>query len=449
VDRYAFAAAREILLEKGSWDGELHLQTKDGKTVCVESRWTLLRDANDQPKSILTIDSDITERKQIEGQLLRIQRLEGIGALAGGIAHDLNNVLSPIIMSIDLLKLQHSDPMTVDVLETIECSARRGAEMVRQVLSFARGVEGQRLLVQPKHLLRDIQKIAAETFLKNVEVRTSAAPDLWTVSGDPTQLHQVLLNLCVNARDAMPGGGRITITAENISFDENYAAMNVESKPGPYVLLQVQDTGCGMTPDVLEKIFDPFFTTKELGKGTGLGLSTSMAIIKSHGGFVRVSSELHKGTLFKVYIPALGATQSGNGSEGARKAELPRGRGELVMVIDDEDAVRNVTSQTLQAFGYRTIMAADGTEAVRLYAKHQPEINAVLTDIMMPIMDGPATIQVLTKINPAVKIIAASGKHPNSQAANLDSTQVQHFLPKPYTAETLLNALQDLLHPQS
>ena len=380
---------------------------------------------------------------KIEAQFLRAQRMENIGTLAGGIAHDLNNVLSPIMMSLDVLKMKFPDPASLNLLDILSTSAQHGANMVRQVLSFARGVEGQRMEVQIKHLVGDIEKFANDTFLKNVQVRTIIPHDLWTVLGDPTQLHQVLLNLCVNARDAMPNGGKLTVSAENLTLDAHYAGMNLEARPGSYVLIQVEDSGTGMPPGVVEKIFDPFFTTKELGKGTGLGLSTSLAIVKSHGGFFQVYSEMGKGTKFRVYFPAQTEASAETAAEIA--AELPRGNGELILVVDDEPSVRLITQQTLQAFGYRVILASDGAEAVAAYARQGSEIAAVLTDMMMPVMDGPATIQVLRKLNPAVRIIAASGLSSSGHTAGLG---VKHFLPKPYTAGTLLTALKQIIEEE-
>jgi len=386
---------------------------------------------------------DITERKRLNQQLLRAQRMESIGTLAGGIAHDLNNVLGPIILSLDLLKMKFPDPDSEELLSIIGGSARRGASMVSQVLSFARGVEGRRVELQIKHVIREIKKIADDTFLKHVQIHTIYSPDLWTVVADPTQLHQVLLNLCVNARDAMPDGGKLTLTAENLVIDAHYAHMSGEVTPGPYLLLQVEDTGTGIPPEIIEKIFDPFFTTKEIGKGTGLGLSMTLSIVKSHGGFVRVYSELGSGTKFKIYLPA----QTGAFLETDLPApvELPRGNGELILVVDDEASVRLVTAQTLQAFGYDVLLAAGGVEAVALFAQRGEEIGAVLTDIMMPILDGPATIRVLRQMNRRVPIIATSGLTANRQIAQYANLDVKHFLSKPYTAEALLKTLREAL----
>ena len=411
--------------------------------LTVDSRWTLVRDAHGQPESILSIDTDITERRKIELQFLRAQRMESIGTLAGGIAHDLNNCLAPIMLSLELLTKKFPDPDSAELLDMLSVSAQRGADMVRQVLLFARGVEGERQEVQIRLLVADTEKIVNDTFLKHIEVRTRVPNDLWTVIGDATQLHQVLLNLCVNARDAMPDGGTLTISAENLILDAHYAVLDSEVRSGAYVVLQVEDTGTGIPPVIIEKIFDPFFTTKAIGQGTGLGLSTSMAIARSHGGFVRVYSEPGKGTTFKVYLPARTGTSSP--TAGRRAVELPRGHGELILVVDDEPSVRLVTQQTLEAFGYRAILASDGAEALAIYARREAEIAVVLTDMMMPVMDGPATIQVLRKMNPGLLVIAASGLVANDYAAKFADLGVLHFLPKPYTAETLLKALQKIL----
>jgi len=389
------------------------------------------------------VHTDISERKKLEQQFLRAQRMESIGTLAGGIAHDLNNSLSPIIMSLDLMKLKFPDCESRELLDIVSTSAQRMADMVRQVLSFGRGVEGDRQEVQIRHLVRDLEKIGNDTFLKCIEVRTSIPNDLWSVVGDATQLHQVLLNLCVNARDAMPSGGTLTLSAENLVLDAHFAALHPEAHPGAYVVLQVEDTGTGIPPEIIDKIFDPFFTTKDFGKGTGLGLSASLAIVKSHGGFLRVYSEPGNGTTFKAYLPARTGTSPGTATD--RVVDLPRGNGELILVVDDESLVRQVTQQTLEAFGYRVILAADGAEALALFATRGAEIAVVLTDMMMPIMDGPATIQVLRKLAPRLPIIAASGLAANDYLTKFANLGVPHFLSKPFTAETLLKVLKQIL----
>lgn len=427
------------------YDVEYRLRTKPGGYRWFSARGQALWDNDGKAYRMAGSITDITERKTLEQQFLRAQRMESIGTLAGGIAHDLNNVLTPIMMSIDLLKMDEADKGKLETLATIEYSARRGADMVRQVLSFARGVDVQRLNVPLHPLLHDIEKICNETFLKNIQVRVVIPSNLWTVSGDPTQLHQVLLNLCVNARDAMPNGGVLTLSAENTTLSPHRAEPNPEAKPGPYTIIQVEDNGTGMSSGVVEKIFDPFFTTKELGKGTGLGLSTTLAIVRSHGGFIRVYSEPGHGTKFRVYLPA--TPDSLQDVKQHEEAELPRGDGELVLVVDDEASVRQITRQTLEAFGYRVVLASDGAEAVAVYANRWTEIALVLTDMMMPVMDGPTTIRVLLRLNPKARIIAASGLNANGGVAKAANAGVKHFLPKPYTAETILKTFRQVLHP--
>ncbi|HSH95281.1 MAG TPA: PAS domain S-box protein, partial [Roseimicrobium sp.] len=291
-DAAKFAEARAVVLRDGEWDGEMHKRTKDGTDLTVDARWSLVRDGRGRPKSVLSINSDITEKKKLEGQYLRSQRMESIGTLAGGVAHDLNNVLAPILMAVEILKDSVKDENGLALLGTLESSAQRGAELVKQVLSFARGVEGRRIGINPLHVMRDLVKIMRETFPKTIKVDFTAARDLWTVTGDPTQMHQVFMNLCVNARDAMPRGGKISVSMENVVLDESYAAMSIQARPGAYMMVKVEDTGTGIPRAIQDKIFEPFFTTKEIGKGTGLGLSTTMAIVRSHGGFIHLYSEV-------------------------------------------------------------------------------------------------------------------------------------------------------------
>src|ERR1051325_2991961 len=284
--------AKQQVLAEGEWEGELRHLTKDGREIIAESRWTLVRDDRGNPKSVLAINTDVSERRKIESQFLRPQRMESIGTLAGGIAHDFNNLLSPILMAIGMLQKRFPDEDSQRLLALLQASAERGAGLVRRVVSFARGVEGQRIMLQPRHLIKEIVKILKDTLPKSIEVYSLTPDDLWLVAGDATQLHQVLMNLCVNARDAMPQGGRLTIKAENLRLDDNYARMNLDARSGPYALITIADTGGGIPAEVIDKIFEPFFTTKEPGKGTGLGLSTAIGIVKSHGGVFSGFSEM-------------------------------------------------------------------------------------------------------------------------------------------------------------
>ncbi len=434
--------AKRIVLEKGEWIGELHQVTKDGKEIVVESRWTLVRDGEEKPKSILVINTDITEKKKLEEQALRAQRMESIGMLAGGIAHDLNNVLTPITLSIQMLKEKFKDGQSQKLLIILEKNSQRGANLIKQVMSFARGVEGECKPLQVPCIISEIEKVIKETFPRDIEIRTDIQKDLWMISGDATQLHQVLMNLCVNARDAMPDGGNLSITASNFYVDESYAQMNIEANVGQYIVITVSDTGTGIPPKILDRIFEPFFTTKEHGKGTGLGLSTSLGIVKSHGGFIDVQSEVGRGTAFRIYLPAIKTKIQG--TEEHKPDELPVGYGELILVAEDEGSIREITSSTLKTYGYKVLTAEDGAQAVAEYAQNTDKIKVILMDMMMPVMDGHASIRAVRKINPEVKIIAVSGLAEKDRLANV-ADYTNAFLPKPYTAERLLKTIHDVL----
>jgi PAS domain S-box-containing protein len=434
--------ALNVAVQQGKWEGELQHTTKDGKKVVVLSRWTLLRDNTGQPKSLLTVNTDITEKKQLEAQFYRIQRLESLGTLASGIAHDLNNMLSPILAVAQLLplKLPNLDEKNQELLKILEDSSKRGAQLVKQITSFAQGAEGKLVPLQLKNLILEVEGIVNSTFPKSIEIFTSLGEDLWTVSVDQTQIHQVLMNLCVNARDAMPQGGTLSISAENFLVDHNYARMNLEAKEGPYVVITVSDTGYGISKEVVERIFEPFFTTKEQGKGTGLGLATVLGIIKNHGGFVRVHSEVGEGSEFRVYLPAIEDEVAKQ--EEAENYQIDRGNNELILVVDDEAFIREMTKNSLEQYNYRVLTASDAVDAFSLYTLHKNEISVVLIDIQMPTIDGLNAIRILQQIDSSIKIIAISGLASNRKLLEASGIQVQAFLLKPYTIKELLNTIQ-------
>lgn len=384
---------------------------------------------------------DITEMRQLEAQFVRLQRLESIGTLASGIAHDLNNILTPILAVAQLLplKLHGLDESTTQLLEILETNTKRGADLVKQVLAFTRGVEGKRMILQPKHLIREVEKILRGTFPKSIDLKTDLPKDLWTVCGDSTQLHQVLMNLCVNARDAMPQGGVLKISAENQWIDEEAARLNLEAQVGAYSVISVSDTGSGIPPHVLDRIFEPFFTTKDIGKGTGLGLSTVAGIVRSHGGFITVNSKVGQGTEFKVFLPATQLRES----VSIEQPELPTGDRQLILVVDDEAAIREMVKTTLESFNYQVLVAKDGTEAISLYAKHKHEIALVLVDLMMPFIDGLTTIRTLQQINPHVSVIAMSGLASQTMHHETMNVGVHSLLAKPFTVEELLKVMQE------
>jgi hypothetical protein len=432
-------------LAEGKWNGELQQKTRTGKGIVVMSDWALIKDKNGTPQSILFISTDITERKALEEQYRRAQRMDMLGALASGIAHDLNNVLSPIGLAIDMLQRNYgSDPKTARLLSTLETTVKRGTGVVKQILAFATGAESRRERLDPIKVLEDVRRIIDDAFPKNIlrAVTVDKGTDL--LIGDRTQIHQILMKLCINARDAMPGGGKLSLSARNVIVDEQYAGMSRGAKAGNYVLLEVMDTGVGIKKENMENLFDPFFTTKEADKGTGLGLAMVRGLVESHGGFIELSSEVHKGSTFRVYLPA--ASPGEHVSQPVPELKLRLGQGELILVADDELAIREITKMTLEAHGYGVLVASDGSEAVSLYAQHRHEVSLVVTDMLMPIMDGTATLSALRKINPEVKVIVVTGYVDTEDTTQLSGT-VNAILRKPYSAAELMRAVNDVLSP--
>jgi two-component system cell cycle sensor histidine kinase/response regulator CckA len=385
---------------------------------------------------------DITEKKQMEEQFFRAQRLESLGTLASGIAHDLNNILTPILLVVQLLplKLSHLDESVQSKLDILSTSAQRGADLVKQILAFARGVEGKRFDLQVHHLLREIHKLVMQTLPKSIEISTDVPDNLWSVRGDATQLHQVFMNLCVNARDAMPNGGELTIQARNLTVDAVGSTMLGKVAPGNYVVITVQDTGTGMAADVMNRIFDPFFTTKALGQGTGLGLSAVLGIVESHGGVIDVQSVEGAGSQFQVFLPAV-LTPS---EQPPATLENLAGNQELILVVDDEPAICAVMKTTLEAYGYRVLVAHDGLAAIALVAEYKDDIDSVVMDLMMPTMDGLTTIPLLKRLNPDLRIFATSGLSSTDATVRAERLGFQGFLPKPFATRDLLELLD---HP--
>ncbi len=393
-------------------------------------------------KLILLAIEDITEKKRLESHLLHMQRMESINTLASGIAHNLNNMLTPMLMSLQMLKGKFKDEKSQRLLTILEQNSLRSADLIKHVMFFAQGIEGERKSLQVTHLVSEIEKIAKETFPKDIEIRTDVPDDLWIISGDITQLYQVIMNLCINARDAMPYGGILSITASNFFIDTDFVRMHNDAKVGPYIIITVSDTGVGISPKILDRIFEPFFTTKEHGKGTGLGLSTALAIVKSHGGFITVYSEVERGTAFRVHLPAI-KTEIQNVEE--QQPEMLAGHGEWILVVEDEKSIRDITSSILEKHGYKVLMANDGAEATALYAENIDKIEVILMDMMMPIMDGEASIRAIRKINNRVKVIVVSGLAEEDKLARVESTCSQTILPKPYTAKRLLKIVHEVL----
>jgi two-component system, cell cycle sensor histidine kinase and response regulator CckA len=437
--------SRSDTLLKGEWSGELRMQHRSGQLLIVESRQTLIRDESGQPKAQLCINSDITDRKQLEAQFLRAQRMENIGMLAAGIAHDLNNMLAPILLAAPMLREHVNDSGALSLLATLEKSAERGANLVRQILSFAHGTSGEQRLLQVKHVLRDVASVITGTFPKEIRLEDYIPSDLWPVEGNPTQIHQVVLNLCVNARDAMPEGGTLRLRAENRMLGLTEANAIDGARPGAFVVLHVEDTGTGIPPEVVARMWEPFFTTKDSEKGTGLGLSTVRGIVENHNGFVQFTTIPGSGTTFRIHIPAAEGVEADQQSPTTRA--LPPGRGELILVVDDERQIRDMTFTILTRNRYRVILASDGAEAAVLFAQRAAEIRLVITDLHMPNLDGATLGRALRKTNPFTRLLVISGM--SSTLGNRPDYKPEEFadafLHKPFKPEVLLSRVHDLL----
>ena len=437
--------SRTQTAEKGEWHGEMRLYDRKGGVLFVELRRSLVSDSGGKAKAHLCLASDISERKNLEEQVNRAQRLENVGLLAAGIAHDLNNMLAPVLLAVPMLRASVVDESSKRMLATLEYSAERGAALVRQILGFARGVGGEPQVVQLRNLLRETAKFASSTFPASITLETDVPNDLWSVRANPTQINQVLLNLCINARDAMPSGGTLRLRAQNCRLGEANAMLIEGGRPGAFLVLEVSDTGTGIAPEVMERMWEPFVTTKAAGKGTGLGLSTVRGIIKNHLGFVELKTEMGKGTTFRIYLPAV----HGTAEEPIRPAatQLPRGNGEHILVVDDEEPIRDVISAILGQHGYRVTTAADGAEATAGFAKHAGDIQLVVLDYHMPNLSGAVLAKVLRHINPEVQILmvsglaTATGSRPPLKPEQYDGA----FLMKPFKPEALLRKVQELL----
>jgi len=443
LDAAVFETAHLHLLEHGHWSGELTKVTEAGKEIVLFCRWTLLRDEQGRPQEVLAINSDITAKKQLEAQLLRSQRVQAIGTLTGGIAHDLNNILAPLMMIAPLLRQKVSDPAGLQLVATVENCARRGADIIKQMLTFARGKPELHALLPLRPLFDDLQRFIGETFPRNIQSRVNVPAVLWPVLADPTQIHQAILNLCINARDAMPGGGLLTLAAENVALEQRSPALPAEARPGQYVRLSVADTGTGISPEILDRIYDPFFTTKEVGRGTGLGLATVHGILRGHGGFVCVSTQVGRGSTFELYLPVV--TEARTDAAPAPDGPPRRGQGELILLVDDEASVRLVLQRILEEQGYRVLIAEEGFEALALLKRRGPEVQLVITDLMMPGMDGAELVSALRRSDPRLPILGMTGLTDPAAFEGTDNPPLSALLTKPFTREKLLTALGEVL----
>jgi len=438
--------AKESLLQSGDWMGEIQLKGKSGQEVIVMSRWNLQRDKDGRPQTIISTNTGVTEMKKIEAVLLRAQRMESIGSLAGGIVHDLNNALSPALLSAEFLKTRQDPAVRRKYVDIILSSVQRAAGMAQQILGFTHGVGGCIGPVSLHGHVREMEKMVRDTFPKSIAISVNlTGKKLCTIQGDPTELHQALLNLCLNARDAMPEGGRLTLSVQNVNLDSGQAA-RLNCPPGEYVVLSVADTGSGIPREALPRIFEPFFSTKKAHKRTGLGLSIVAGIMKHHGGCVEVQTELGNGTVFRLYFPAMKRATAAE--PPTQNAPLPTGHGELILLIEDEEAVRELTKTSLENFGYRVVVAHNGVQGIARFREYRDKIRVVVSDTDMPEMNGLTAVRSIKEIRPDLPVIIASGSKHSPEELRLIEAEHVTKLEKPYSLEQLLVGVATAIHEQ-
>jgi PAS domain S-box-containing protein len=444
VDRERMARTPLEKQLTGTYDETFRIVRPDGALRWIRSRAFPVRNAAGEVYRIAGVAEDITGHKRMEEQFLRAQRLESIGMLASGIAHDLNNVLAPVSMTATLLREHVTESTGLRLLDMLEKSAGRGAGLVRQILGFVNGIGGEPRVLQVKHLLRDIAEVVTETFPKSIKLCENVPNDLWPIVANPTQIHQVLLNLCVNARDAMPRGGTLLLRAENCRLDDAAASVIEGAKPGAWLVLHVEDTGTGIPPEVLTRMWEPFFSTKTAEKGTGLGLSTVRGIVETYGGFVTVASEVGRGTTIRIYLSATEGAVDGDGE--VSPLALRGGHDELILFVDDEEPIRDIGVAMLTQAGYRVLAAEDGAQAAALFREHCAEIALVITDREMPVLSGGELVRLIWERDPKMKVIVMSGGDQGSTPPMSSTGSVMAFMAKPFTAHQLLDAVGGLLH---
>ena len=438
------AEARHAVRQRAEWQGELRQSAKNGSAVVVQSRWTLFRDDTGRPQSLLVVNTDANNLQVNEAQFLRTQQAASLATLADAMARELHAAVEPMLLASQLLRVR-TRADSPHWPESPDARPRRVADLMQQVEVLARPLRSERMEVAVSSIIEEVGRHLRQSVAPGVAISTSAPEDLWAVAGDPESLRQAVMNLCVNAREAMPTGGRLEVFAENLLLRDTDPRLRSCGRPGLHVVITVADTGCGIPPQDLERIFTPFFTTKDHGQSVGVGLTAVQAIARAHGGFVTVDSEVQRGSRFRIFLPATSGSPVSEKPQPRRS--FPRGNGECILLVDDEAGFREITQVTLEKYGYRVITACDGSEGMTLYMRHRQEIQLVLTDIVMPVMDGAALIRSLHKMGAQVRFLAVSGLVEREKVMVTTEAPGVHveFLAKPFGSEKLLTLVREVL----
>jgi PAS domain S-box-containing protein len=438
------AEARHAVQQRSEWQGELRQCARDGSAVVVQSRWTLFRDEAGRPQSLLVVNTDARNLQHNEAQFLHAQQSASLATLADALARELQTAIEPVLLASQMLRLRTQSDASVSP-QVSDAEPRHVAELMQRVETLARPARAQRMEMSLGLVLNEIERQLRQAIAPGVAVTTSKPDDLWAVTGDADSIRQAVLNLCINARESMPKGGRLDIVAENLALKDGDLRLRSGGHAGSHVVITVADTGCGIPPENMERIFTPFFTTKERGQAAGAGLTTVQAIARAHGGFVSADSEVGRGSRFRLYLPAI--TGAVAPEKVPVRRSFARGNGECILLVDDEAGFRDITKVTLEKYGYRVITACDGSEGMTLFMRHRQEIQLVLTDIVMPVMDGASLIRSLHKMGANVRFLAVSGLVEREKVMVATAVPGVHveFLAKPFATEKLLSLVREVL----
>ena len=431
-----------------AWAGRISNRMKDGSLRQFETTISPIRDKNGVIANFVSVNRDVTQEVALEAQLFQAQKMEAVGTLAGGIAHDFNNLLQVIQGYTEVLQNEVGrNKYGLEALQKIHRSAKRGAELTRQLLTFSRKVQSERRPLDLNREVEQVKKLLERTIPKMIEIELYLSENPAVVSADPIQVEQTIMNLAVNAKDAMPEGGKIVIETDRVRLDEKFCKTHLGARPGDYVLLSISDTGHGMNREIVDHVFEPFYTTKDVGKGTGLGLAMVYGIVKNHEGYILCYSELNTGTTFKIYLPAM--EQSGQRLKADEVEDLFKGGDETILLVDDEEYIRELGVELLTDAGYKVLTATDGEEGFELYRKKQEDIDLVILDLVIPGMGGKKCYEEILKINPKAKILIVSGYSANGPGKEAIEAGAKGFVGKPFDVNHLLETIREILDEDS